>query len=342
MALGDGESDLGAYRGDRVVVRYLLGEATPADWRDSPNPAPARSGGPAQSDVTGFLLDDGDPVRLDRNGTVEEIPRTAITSLRVISAVPLRNSEIRALEYAAAAAWPGTEQAWIDGWLVRAGAGISRRANSAIALDRSARLDPATRSAIESWYAARDLPTLIATPERLVSPGIDGVPASAVIHVLTAGPIPDHSVSDRPCPEHLDLVLRPTPTPNWLRAYLGPDTDITAATAVVGATLDDAPVTFAAIEDAGRPIAIGRGAVTESPDGSRMLGLTALWTDPARRRQHLGDSILTRLRLWGAENGAGRTYLQVESGNRIAGTWYRARGFALHHRYRYIKPRTSS
>ncbi|OZC33751.1 GNAT family N-acetyltransferase [Gordonia polyisoprenivorans] len=337
MAVGDDGPDLGAYRGDRVVVRYLLGEATPADWRDWPNPAPARSGGPTQSDVTGFLVDDGDPVRLDRNGTVEEIPRAAITSLRVLSAVPVRNSEIRALEHAAAAAWPGTEQAWIEGWLVRAGAGISRRANSAIALDRSARLDPATRSAIESWYAARDLPTLIATPERLVPPGVDGVPASPVIHVLTAGPTTNH-----PFPEHPDVILRSTPTPDWLRAYLGPATDIAAATAVLGATLGDAPVTFAAIEDAGRPIAIGRGAVTESPDGTRMLGLTALWTDPARRREHLGDAMLTRLRQWGAENGAAHAYLQVESGNRIAGTWYRARGFALHHRYRYIEPRTST
>ncbi|QTI70240.1 N-acetylglutamate synthase, CG3035 family [Gordonia polyisoprenivorans] len=337
MAVGDDGPDLGAYRGDRVVVRYLLGEATPADWRDSPNPAPAHAGGPTQSDVTGFLVDDGDPVRLDRNGTVEAIPRSAITSLRVLSAAPVRNSEIRALEHAAAAAWPGTEQAWIDGWLVRAGAGISRRANSAIALDRSARLDPNTRSAIESWYAARDLPTLIATPERLVPPGVDGVPASTVIHVLTAGPS-----TDRPLAEHPDVTLRPAPTPDWLRAYLGPDTDITAATPVLGATLDDAPVTFAAIEDAGCPIAIGRGAVTESPDGTRMLGLTALWTDPTRRREHLGDAMLTRLRQWGAENGAARAYLQVESGNRIAGTWYRARGFALHHRYRYIELRTSS
>ncbi len=46
--------------------------------------------------------------------------------------------EIRALEHAAALAWPGTEQHWHDGWLLRAGGGYTSRANSAVPLDFSA------------------------------------------------------------------------------------------------------------------------------------------------------------------------------------------------------------
>ncbi|MGC4933371.1 N-acetylglutamate synthase, CG3035 family [Gordonia sp. DT30] len=326
-------SDLGAYRGDRIVVRYRLGDAAPGDWRDAPNPRSATPGGPTQSDVTGHLLDDGDPVRVERDGTVESIPRAAISSIRLLSAVPVRNSEIRALEYAAALAWPGIEHEWIDGWLVRAGGGISRRANSAIALDRSPRTDATTLSAIESWYRTRHLPPLIAAPERLLPSRLAGTPASGENHVLTRELAARRSVR-----ADADVVLAPGPTTEWVRAYLGPDADVDAGSAVVSASAGtDSTVTFATVESAGRPVAIGRGALTSAPDSpTRWLGITAVWTDPGRRRERLGDAVLATLLAWGAEAGASRAYLQVAADNGVAGNWYRARGFTLHHRYRYL------
>ena len=100
--------------GDRVVVRYRLGPGAPEDWRPAPNPA--TTSGPSLSDVTGIVTDGGTPelIRLDRDGIVVEIPRPAITSVRVLSRRTVRNSDIRAVEYAAAHAWPGTDSRWID------------------------------------------------------------------------------------------------------------------------------------------------------------------------------------------------------------------------------------
>ncbi|GAC47795.1 N-acetylglutamate synthase, CG3035 family [Gordonia aichiensis] len=329
-----------AYPGDRVVVRYLLGGAAPADWRRSPNPAPASAGGPTMSDITGFLVDgDGrDPAALliERDGHVESVPREAIISIRLLSARPVRNSEIRDLEHAAALAWPGVESAWLDGWLVRAGAGFTRRANSAVPLDRSARADRTTLRAVADWYAERRLPTLLALPERLISPRtLAGETASPTIHILTR-PLDDHpDPDDFPAAvKDVDVALSPSPSAAWSRSYGRPGADADLVAAVVGAA--QGPVTFATVVDGdGSLIATGRAAVTSGPSDVAWLGITALWTDAAHRRRHIADAVLAQLVSWGASRGAQSAYVQVEAPNVIAGHWYRRRGFTLHHTSHY-------
>jgi ribosomal protein S18 acetylase RimI-like enzyme len=48
-----------------------------------------------------------------------------------------------------------------------------------------------------------------------------------------------------------------------------------------------------------------------------------------------GKAITRRLLEWGAERGATRAYLQVQSGNGPARALYASLGFRTHHRYRY-------
>lgn len=328
----------GLFIGDRVVVRYLLGDATPADWRGDPRAA--------RSDVTGILVAAGDPrtgepLQLDRDGVTESIPHDAITSIRLLSAKPVRNSEIRAVEHAAALAWPGVESAWIDGWLVRAGGGFTRRANCALPLEPSAR-SATSLPRIAEWYRRRDLPMLLALPDRLITPGaFSGIPGVEV-QFLTAdlqtlsGPASSGSVSSGAVP---DIRLDDAPSAAWLRAYGGdrsderPGIDVEPAAAVIGAARG--PLTFATI-GTDEVIATGRAAVTEGPDGVRRLGLTALWTQAAHRRRGLSAAILDRLVAWGAQQGATSAYVQVETTNQVAGAWYRRRGFGLHHTMRYL------
>lgn len=323
----------GAHLGDRVVVRYRLGGAAPADWRASPNPpVPSGSHQPAHSDVTGRLLSDGDPLVLDRDGAAESIPRSAITSIRLLSSMPVRNSEIRGLEHAAALAWPGIDSEWLHGWLVRTGAGITRRANSAIPLDRSARVDADAMADIASRYAAHGLPTLVSLPDRLLPRQIDGESASDEVHVLVRDLT---AVSADPDADSVVVRLEPTPSDAWLAAYFGPTTGATdMARRVVEAA--QAPATYAHLQSHGQLLAIGRGAVTEAPDAHRWLGVSSLWTDPDHRRSGLGGEVLARLLAWGADQGAQRAYVQVEASNRVAGNWYRAQGFVLHHQNRYL------
>lgn len=319
---GSGGGGTVPFVGDRIVVRYHLGDATPDDWRGDP--------AAALSDVTGVLRDDGDPLVLERDGAAESIPRSAVTSVRLLSRFTVRNSEIRSAEVAAAAAWPGVESAMVSGWLLRAGRGFTRRANSAVPIEFGAGTDATTLTAIREWYAARGLSALVVVADRLIPAGqIDGIDRSGDIQFLT------RDIADFPVRTESDAVrLDDAPDAAWLRAYRGDDVDLDAAAAVVGASRG--PMTVAILGD-DTPISIGRATVTESADGTPWLGITALWTASGHRRRGLASDVMSSLVAWGADHGAQRIYVQVEADNRVAGTWYRASGFGLHHSYRYVE-----
>jgi N-acetylglutamate synthase len=108
--------------GARVVVRYRL---------------PAGSV-PPLTDVIGHLLTVGPTVTVrTKRGDVVEIAADDVVAIKGLSAAPVRTGDIRNLEHAAALAWPGVEQQWLGGWLLRFGHGSTRRANSAVPLDVS-------------------------------------------------------------------------------------------------------------------------------------------------------------------------------------------------------------
>jgi N-acetylglutamate synthase len=81
-----------------------------------------------------------------------------VVALRTLTDAPVRTSEIRALEQAAAAALPGGEQTWLDGWLLRA--------DSAVPLAISASSD--SIPVIVAWYAERGLTPRLLIPDRLL------------------------------------------------------------------------------------------------------------------------------------------------------------------------------
>src|SRR4051812_13662410 len=123
--------------GTRVSLRYRLPEGSV----------------PPMSDVVGHLCETG-PTLLVRTKLGDEVTVMAadVVSIRPLSAAPVRNRDIRNLEHAAALGWPGVEQEWLGGWLLRFGHGSTRRANSAVPLlpTPGEHLDE-----IAAWYAAR-------------------------------------------------------------------------------------------------------------------------------------------------------------------------------------------
>ena len=112
--------------GARVVVRYRL---------------PAGSV-PPLTDVIGDLVEIGPTLRVrTKRGDVVDVAADDVVAIKALAAAPVRTGDIRNLEHAAALAWPGVEQQWVGGWLLRFGNGITRRANSAVPLDVSTRSD---------------------------------------------------------------------------------------------------------------------------------------------------------------------------------------------------------
>jgi N-acetylglutamate synthase len=142
--------------GTRVTVRYRR---------------PAGSV-PPLTDAVGHLLALDPMVRVrTKTGAVVEFAAADVVALRVLTDAPVRTADIRALEQASAAARQGrqgTEQVWLDGWLLRAGGGAALESNSAAPLDISAQ--PQTIPAIVAWYTQRDLTPLLAIPDRLLRP----------------------------------------------------------------------------------------------------------------------------------------------------------------------------
>ncbi|MGY4710796.1 N-acetylglutamate synthase, CG3035 family [Mycolicibacterium sp. CBM1] len=284
--------------GARVSLRYRL-----ADGSSS-----------AMTDVIGHVEAVAPLIVLrTKSGEPVSIDPADVAAVRELSDVPVRASEIRGLEHAAALAWPGTEQSWRDGWLLRAAGGYTSRANSAVPLDFSATLE--TLPAIVEWYTERGLAPWLALPERLVPVRTEGVKHTRVM------------VIDLPAAEPGPAVaLREGPDSSWLATYQR-DVPVPVLTAVV-----DGVVVFASAGYA----AVGRGAVTSAPDGTRWLGISAVRVDAVQRRRGHARAVCRTLLAWGAQQAATQAYVQVLADNAGAIALYHSMGFRLHHHHRYV------
>ncbi|MBI3225780.1 MAG: GNAT family N-acetyltransferase [Mycolicibacterium cosmeticum] len=280
--------------GDRVSLRYRLPDGL--------------------TDVVGELETTRPLVTVrTKSGEKVQINPADVVSVRELSHVTVRNSQIRDLEHAAALAWPGTEQHWRDGWLLRAGGGHTSRANSAVPLLFEANVH--ALPAIVDWYAARDLPAWLALPERLLPVKNPGIKDTRVL-------VREVEPSDTS-----DVTFAADPDAEWLRLY---ERQVPAdvLTAVI-----DGEVTFAALEG----VAVGRAAVTTAPDGTRWAGLSAVRVTEQSRRLGHARTVCSALLGWAATRGATRAYVQVLADNEPAATLYHSMGFRLHHTLRYLR-----
>ena len=283
--------------GTRVTVRYRR---------------PAGSV-PPLTDAVGHLLAIEPLVRVrTKTGAVVQFAPADVVAVRALSDAPVRTSQIRALEHAAALAWPGVEQQWLDGWLLRAGHGVTYRANSAVPLQVSA--SAAAIPAIADWYTRRGLTPRLAIADRLLRlPGV-GERANAVLtrDVSSTDSVPSVRLSARP-------------DDAWLRLYRQ-DVPIDVLTAVV-----DGELVFGTHAEK----AVARASVTDAPDGTRWVGLSAI----RMADEGAGRALCEALLGWGAARGATRGFVRVLDDDRAAAGLAHLMGFALHHRARYFAAR---
>ncbi len=276
---------------------------------------------PPLTDTVGHLLAVDPVVRVrTKTGAVVEVAPTDVVALRALSDAPVRTSDIRSLEHAAAAAWPGVERAWLDGWLLRAAHGIGVVANSAVPLDLSA--TSGTVPAIVAWYGRRGLTPRLAVPDRLL-PLPPGLPPLRTERVLVRD-VPNASPGE-PDPA---VALSARPDEDWRHAY-GRDTPVDVLTAVLGGEV---------IFGAHRSAAVARAAVTEAPDGTRWVGLSAVRGTDEPSTVALCQALLA----WGATRGATRGYLVVPDTPVNTGPLTDSLGFRPHHRRRYVPAESHS
>lgn len=241
------------------------------------------------------------------------------------------DAPIADLETLLARTWPGLEQEHLGDWLLRAGGGWTGRANSALAVGDPGLPRDQALDAVAAWYAARGL-----VPRVHVARPLDGDPdADALLaacqergwhptmwtFVMTR----DAPTGALGVPEGLEVTWQDEPGDDWVSLFRG------GTLPEVGrAVLTAAPAAYLTARRDGVPVASGRAAVVED-----WVVLSAIEVAPDHRRNGLGAWVTEALAWHGAEQGAGRVALQVESGNEAAIRLYERLGYGRHHEYTY-------
>jgi N-acetylglutamate synthase len=249
---------------------------------------------------------------------------------------------IEELEVAAAGCWQAPEQERLGGWRLRAAAGFTGRANSALPTGDPGRPLPAAVEAVRAWYRARGLPPMISVPFPMAGPEgseVDryldeqGWPVRNSAAIVMTAP-PDliagaaGGTAESTAMTLAAMTLAAEPDEDWLARYHYRGTVLLP---IARRLLLSAPwQAFGSVRADGQTIAIGRVAAAGT-----WAGLTAIEVDPGYRRRGLGRTVTGALAAAAAGRGLTGLYLQVEQGNAVARALYHQLGFTDHHRYHY-------
>jgi N-acetylglutamate synthase len=254
------------------------------------------------------------------DGSTELVP---VEDVHRLKEIPPGAADILALESVAARGWPAPDTARLGQWLLRSGGGWTSRANSALLLGDPGMPVESALAAVRAWYAERGRPAILAVPLPAQAPA-DKVAARLGWRTAVETNVLTRLLTGVP-PGDPEVALSPTLTPEWEAGYRA------KTVPPVGRAILSAPpvVAFATLRAGGAVVAIGRGVVTDT-----WLGVAAVEVSPEHRRRGLAVRIMAALTVWGADHGATRCYLQVESGNVAANALYARLGFSRHHTYR--------
>jgi GNAT superfamily N-acetyltransferase len=244
------------------------------------------------------------------------------------------------LERICAVGWPGTESATIGDWLLRAGHGFTRRANSALSLGSAGADVDTAIAAVTAWYAERGLPAVFQQP---TGAGLPAAVTDLDDHLAATGwslgdqvavlvaELPDvlgRCTDGRRPAGAPTITVAPEPDADWLSLsrYRGQP----LPTAAIEVLLAGPAPTFLSMRRDGAVIGVARGVVADG-----WLGVTAVTVAESARRSGVGTAVLAGLLGWAADHGAGSVYLQTERGNAPALALYGRLGFTEHHGYHY-------
>jgi GNAT superfamily N-acetyltransferase len=235
------------------------------------------------------------------------------------------------LERTAFDAWPAAEVEELDGWRLRAMAGVTRRANSAWTGETRDPLDLDARiGRLEAFYARRGQPSIVhVTPcsppeldDELERRGyaFDAPVSVQIAELARVGRKPESTVRvERTCFDAWwDLSARRGRYADVQDQYWGLLQRLGGCARYAMATVD------------GEPAAVGLGVVQ-----GEWVGVFGMYTLAPYRRGGLGTAVIQALCRTALDEGCLRAYLQVERDNAAAQTLYRRLGFAEHHGTHY-------
>ena len=266
-----------------------------------------------------------------RDGTLVEVAVDSVVAGRVVPPAPSASVDVAELHRVMAAGWRALEAEPLGDWLLRAGGGFTRRANSALVLGSPGLPLEAAIEAVERWYAERGLPARLQVPasegEGLADVlGPRGWTVAALTHVMTAEAA--HVLRADPDMTDREVRIDSDPDDAWLAAYRSDAQPLPDVARALLTNHDD--VGFASIRIDGVCVAIARVTVDDA-----WAGLFAVEVDPPHRRRGLARAVTASAVRWAVSRGARRCYLQVLADNTPAVALWQRLGFTAHHDYVY-------
>ncbi|MEV0601200.1 GNAT family N-acetyltransferase [Streptomyces sp. NPDC050315] len=289
------------------------------------------------TDTVGVLTswDDGVLSITRRSGEEVRIMQSALVAGKVVPAAPARRrgpaTSARELTEVAARGWPAVETERLGEWTLRAAAGFTKRANSALPVgDPGVPLDAAL-DRVRAWYAARGLPPYVvvstgaADSDELLAAELERRGWTAERHtVVRVGALAPLADTDA---DLTRVRLSREPDAGWISMY---NRSADAPPEAIKVLTGGPSVWFATVPGEDGPAAIGRVVV----DG-RWAGFAAVEVAPDHRRQGLATLVMSALAERALQEGASAAYLQVEADNAGAHALYDGLGFTDHHHYHY-------
>ncbi|MGW5469152.1 GNAT family N-acetyltransferase [Streptomyces chartreusis] len=291
------------------------------------------------TDTVGVLAswDDGVLLITRKSGETVHIPEASLVAGKVVPPAPARRrgpaASYQELAHVSARAWRPVESERLGEWELRAAAGFTRRANSALPLGDPGLPLPAALDAVRRWYGDRGLPAYVQTAtgaegtQELLCAELERLgwtrEVTAELWIGALAPVADLD-------EGAGVVLSREADDAWLKRY-----QRKGVSEVALKVLGTGPsVWFATVpgEGGAAPAAIGRCVV----DG-RWAGFAAVEVDPALRRRGLATRVMAALARRALEEGASAAWLQVEADNAGARGLYAGMGFAAHHAYHHYR-----
>jgi len=229
-------------------------------------------------------------------------------------------------------AWPALQEILFGSWVLRFGAGLSRRANSVNPLVPEAVGGDDLIAACEPHYHRHNLPPIFRVLSFL-DPALDARLAARGYRAEGLSLTLYGDLAATPPPADAEVQLLAEPAREWCAAMArlqGYSADQARTYAgIVGRIA--VPARFAALFVDGAPAALAYGALHDG-----ILCYESVVTDPAQRRHGHARRVLLALAAWAAAAGAGGACLQVEAGNAPALPLYHSLGLRTElYRYHY-------
>ena len=235
-------------------------------------------------------------------------------------------------------AWPPQVVERVGSWRYRWASGVTRRANSVLAIREAGDVDELIARA-ERFYKSRDARRLFQVTTASTPRSLVGVleargyrpTARTLVSCTDAKVVVD---STMPAPGFVRRVDS-QPTAGWFETYWSvektrgraPGDDAICRDVLLRPVL---PTSFVSVVDGQEVIGVGQVVVEHG-----WAGVQCMATPPAHRRRGAGSAVLNALAVEALARGAERMYLAVMADNAGARSLYERAGFRPAHDYCY-------